>query len=860
MNTGNSIVDQNLARAASKWRGILFLQRTGLIGSVVCLAFLLLALAMLEGWVTEPGTATALIVCLLFFGGLCWLGSGVVILGNEASSRIMAQAVERGQPGLQDRVNTLVALQPVRRKRGAAFYTRIARQAQLLLVRHPARIAMPSNRAKVHCLVFLLLLTATVLTYQAFSPWQRMLAWRNARLASQPSRAQTPPPETTLELAAPTNSLAEKQLWGEVRITDPARDLQVTKVDVVPMQIEAAANEPLQKVGWASAINGQPEQPHNLPAPTDPRYAVYQPTLYLDELKLSDWDVLSYYASARTGPSNSFASEVYFLEVRPFREDILKMPGGEDGKAMQCINELSALIGQQQHVIRQTHQHVQSPPELPKIRDQDRKKLADAEADLGQAAEHLYARMASDLENKPVGDALDHLAQAEKELHAASKALHQEALPEGQKQERGALADLVAARKAFQKAVSEHPNDFQDNPPEDTPPLPDTQDRLKEIAEFRDAAQAAQDLMRKLVEQQKQLAERARQTNETARSLYPGLANEEQQIKNRLEQFQEQNPQVFKPVRPEAEAASQSLQKASQSLQRKELTARKELQGAGEQLQKLSDAIKEKSAERSLADAYKLKQTLDRQIEKFGQCQNPGPGGGPSGGEMKQAVADTRQALKQLKDLADQPPTSEAFGPELRESLSHGNMMSLNWSLGDLEQASSPEARRKPAGDAKEGLQKVSKAFEQSQPKSLQLARKTSPSSGQEDFERGLAQLESLIKRLENKRPLSPQDQAKLGRESLHNLQSGLPEKGGSNERGDLILRQLEKELKKGEQPPDLETLKSVFDALQAFSVEVVSKEDLKNAKPQMTEVDPTRLSPAYRGRIQKYFQKLSEK
>ena len=89
-------------------------------------------------------------------------------------------------------------------------------------------------------------------------------------------------------------------------------------------------------------------------------------------MHLAEWDVLTYYAKASTERSYSFASEVYFLEVRPFHEDILKMPGGESGEAYRCLNELTALINRQQHVIRQTHQHVQKPQEQPNLQAQDR--------------------------------------------------------------------------------------------------------------------------------------------------------------------------------------------------------------------------------------------------------------------------------------------------------------------------------------------------------------------------------------------------------------------------------------------------------------------------------------------------------
>ena len=61
------------------------------------------------------------------------------------------------------------------------------------------------------------------------------------------SKVQPAPDRHSLELAPPsTNNLEQNQNWGEVRITDPGADLKVTKVDVVPMQIEAAANQALK--------------------------------------------------------------------------------------------------------------------------------------------------------------------------------------------------------------------------------------------------------------------------------------------------------------------------------------------------------------------------------------------------------------------------------------------------------------------------------------------------------------------------------------------------------------------------------------------------------------------------------------
>src|SRR5262249_12637035 len=147
-------------------------------------------------------------------------------------------------------------------------------------------------------------------------------------------------------------------------------------------------------------------------------------------------------------------------EVRPFREDILRMPGGENGGAYQCLNQLTALINRQQHIIRQTHQHIQKPPEQENLQAQDRKKLSDAEGDLRDSSEHLYAQMAARMENKPIGDALDNLAKASHSLDESSNLLRDNQMKEAPNRERQALMDLVAARKTFQKAVNEHPDAF----------------------------------------------------------------------------------------------------------------------------------------------------------------------------------------------------------------------------------------------------------------------------------------------------------------------------------------------------------------------------------------------------------------
>ena len=303
------------------------------------------------------------------------------------------------------------------------------------------------------------------------------------------------------------------------------------------------------------------------------------------------------------------------------------------------------------------------------------------------------------------------------------------------------------------------------------------------------------------------------------------------------------------------------MKKAVESLRKKGTDARANTRQATQQLQKLTEAMKNKSAGQQLADAYKLKQMLDKQIQTLGQCSNPGAGPAVSGEQADRAASEARETLNQLKKVAEQEPTRDAFGPPLRAALSGPNKSELDSKLARVQLAQDEPTKRERAGDAKDALSKVSQAFEESEPKTMQMAQKTDSlkPGEQESFNLGMAELESLAKQLEDKRQISPDKQGKQGREALGNLQSGLRSRFGDNERAVLLLQQLDKMLKT-EQPIEVEDLKKLINELQHFSVETADQMERKQDKPEVTNIDPTKLSPAYRGRIQKYFQRLSEK
>jgi hypothetical protein len=323
-------IETTLSRAEFRWKWLRLLKFTGMLGILVCLVLLAFGEAILSGWAMTQGTAWMVLLILLITGFIIWAAVCIGILSGSAERRWLGRALEKTEPRFLDRLNTLLFLEKqLYDPRLESFAVRIARQTQTVLSEQTTPRPFQSTAALAWFAAFVAILTATVWFYAGTSPWSRLL------VAGRSRSTPMAPDHRPLELALPTNNVETTQPWGEVRITEPGTDLQVTKVDVVPMQIEAAANQPLKSVGWFSAVNGGEEAPHELPPPKEPRYALYQPVVYLDELHLTDWDVMTYYAKAHTDKAQGFASEVYFLEVRPFREDILKLPGGTGGRPTQ---------------------------------------------------------------------------------------------------------------------------------------------------------------------------------------------------------------------------------------------------------------------------------------------------------------------------------------------------------------------------------------------------------------------------------------------------------------------------------------------------------------------------------------------
>jgi len=129
MSNRYAVVETSLNRAEFRWKWLKFLQHSFLLGSIVCTLVLVFGGAILVGWVTSMTLATMFFALLAITAFIAWVVIIIAVLAGSPDRAWLAAALERVNPRLLDRLNTLLFLE--RRPRDArvsSFALRIARQ------------------------------------------------------------------------------------------------------------------------------------------------------------------------------------------------------------------------------------------------------------------------------------------------------------------------------------------------------------------------------------------------------------------------------------------------------------------------------------------------------------------------------------------------------------------------------------------------------------------------------------------------------------------------------------------------------------------------------------------------------------
>ncbi|HMJ66420.1 MAG TPA: hypothetical protein VK615_13825, partial [Candidatus Binatia bacterium] len=182
--TPRTVVETNLNRARSRWRGLRLLQYTSTLAIIICGILLLIAWALIEGWNVSPWAVRLLFGLLVGAAALTWVIIAACVSTDSPPRAWLAAVLERGHSPLQDRVNTSVFLEGAARRNTLlrSFHQRIVKQAQSILAQARPGLRMAAIRPLVHMWAALAVVLVTLWVYNHYSPWSRYMAAYQERL------------------------------------------------------------------------------------------------------------------------------------------------------------------------------------------------------------------------------------------------------------------------------------------------------------------------------------------------------------------------------------------------------------------------------------------------------------------------------------------------------------------------------------------------------------------------------------------------------------------------------------------------------------------------------------------------------
>lgn len=154
-------------------------------------------------------------------------------------------------------------------------------------------------------------------------------SWPGARTAV-PMTKPEPPPEV------PKASITWKS---------PAAETKAVPIEEVPLNALADSVTGLRDMVLEIEVNGEPKM--SLPFPVEklnePGRHPVQTSIYLDQLNVEPFDMVSYYLHAKRISKIKFpevVSTVQFVEIKRFRDDVREVPGGNGKSVFPLITAL----------------------------------------------------------------------------------------------------------------------------------------------------------------------------------------------------------------------------------------------------------------------------------------------------------------------------------------------------------------------------------------------------------------------------------------------------------------------------------------------------------------------------------------
>src|ERR1051325_446956 len=111
MGSRFTIVETTLNRVEFRWKWLRFLQHTFTLLAIISLLFLGVQIAILRGWVTSKPSVLGFLAFVAAAGFITWAIIAIAVVAGTPDRKWLASALEKVDPRLLDRLNTLLFLE-----------------------------------------------------------------------------------------------------------------------------------------------------------------------------------------------------------------------------------------------------------------------------------------------------------------------------------------------------------------------------------------------------------------------------------------------------------------------------------------------------------------------------------------------------------------------------------------------------------------------------------------------------------------------------------------------------------------------------------------------------------------------------
>lgn len=621
-----------------------------------------LGLAAHTGIIQSTTLFYLLAACTCLGTGLIWLINVILVVERRMDRTSLAAAVEQENDMLLDRLNTVVELdQRLKDDASAAMYRdAIEKQAAGLAPKlHPAN-PLQKRSVTVHLVVMLLAAALAGNFYLSKSPLKTLTENEAQQTEQEDDIPQLVIPDEPL--TTPTESEEQTNgTWGEIRISEPGRDLRITIHEDVPLLIEAASDRPLASITWQTQVNDSEEVTRPLPELEDPRYAVFQPTLQPKQLDLKEWDVTRYQAIANAIDETQYGSSSYFVEIVPDTAALKELPNA----GYESLEELTELIHRQQQVIRSTEKLTDTDdPDQQKTMD----SLAERENALASASRSVQEQLSGRLNKETLGKFSSSIEAASVDFRNAETALQERTQTNAEQTEESALMHLVDARRELAELIKQHPAAFADSALADlenqptisaTEADPEVAKLIQKLAEehqqFNDASRGITDLLA----QQEQVQQETTTLEEGPfKAFRPSeLSTSQKDILNQFKSLREQFPTAFQDLQGLSDKTTESMARAAEQLGNSPNNASDAVKQAKNNLQQLHDQIEQRRNQYEQFQTKSLQQRIAANRDSYRQIAQSAETVDES--KIAEAIAETRTLLQEIPNSIVNSPTTE---------------------------------------------------------------------------------------------------------------------------------------------------------------------------------------------------------